>query len=142
MTIETYAILIGIILILIDIFFPSDIPTFLAILLFCFAFFRKLPFSLPVNIILTILFFFTILITFLTLWRKMKGIVVDKWFAKDIYKAGIYNFPGKKGIVYVVDGEKFAMIDGDLYGFYDNCDLAENASFIVKEVKDGKIVIS
>lgn len=141
MSLEVYAILIGIILLLVDIFFASDIPTFAAILLFCFVFFRILPFGLLVNIILTILFFFVLLIVYVTLWKKVESVIVDKWFAKDRFRAGVEGFPGKKGFVKTIDGEKYACIDGDLYAFYENYPLADQEEFTVKEVYDGKIVI-
>ena len=142
MSLEVYAILFGIILILIDIFFASDLPTFAAILLFCFAFYRILPVSsLLVKIILTILFFFVLLIVYITLWKKAEAVIVDKWFAKDKYLVGAYGFPGKKGTVKIVDGEKYACIDGDLYAFYEDYGLADQAEFTVKEVRDSKIVI-
>jgi hypothetical protein len=43
--------------------------------------------------------------------------------------------------VKTVDGSKFAMINGDLYAFYQECSLSDGDVFIVKELKDGKIVI-
>ena len=142
MSLEVYAILFGIILILIDIFFASDLPTFAAILLFCFAFFRILPVSsLLIRIILTILFFFVLLIVYITLWKKAEAVIVDKWFAKDKYLAGAEGFPGKQGTVKTVDGEKYACIDGDLYAFYEDYGLADQTEFTVKEVRDSKIVI-
>jgi hypothetical protein len=64
MPIDRILILIGIVLILIDIFFASDLPTFAALLLFCFVFYRQLHFRPLVNIILSILFFFALLIVY------------------------------------------------------------------------------
>lgn len=141
MPIDQILILIGIILILIDIFFASDLPTFVALLLFCFAFYRQLHFRPLVNIILSILFFFALLIVYVAAWRRIKGIIIDRWFAKDKYKAGVYGFPGQKGCVKIVDGSKYAMINGDLYAFYQEYPLSDGDVFIVKELKDGKIVI-
>ena len=141
MSVEMYAILIGIILILIDIFFASDIPTFIAILLFSFSFYRCLHFKLVVNIILVILFFFAVLIVYVTCWKKVKELVVDKWYAKDKYKAGVYGFVGKHGIVKCIEGKKYALIDGDLYAFFEEYNLNADTQFIVQEVRDGMIII-
>lgn len=141
MSLDKLLILIGIILILIDIFFASDLPTFVALLIFCYVFYRNLPFEILYKIILTILFFFVLLIIYIAVWRKIKTIVIDKGFAKDKYKAGVYGFPGQKGCVKIVDGSKYAMINGDLYAFYQEYPLSDGDVFIVKELKDGKIVI-
>lgn len=141
MSVELYAVLIGIILLLIDIFFASDIPSFIGILLFCFAFYKLLPFHFLVNIIITILFFFAILVIYITLWKKAKSLLVDKFFAKDKYKAGVEGLAGIKGVVRIVKGEKFAEINGDLYSFYEDYPVLEKDVFVVKEVKEGKIVI-
>lgn len=141
MSLDKLLILIGIILILIDIFFASDLPTFVALLIFCYVSYRNLPFEILYKIILTILFFFVLLIIYIAVWRKIKTIVIDKWFAKDKYKAGVSGFPGKTGVIKVVDGMKYAQLDGDLYALFEDYPLAEGDSFVVKEMKDGKIVI-
>lgn len=141
MSLELYAILIGVILILIDIFISSDWPTFIAILLFCFAFFQVLQIQLIYKIIFTILFFFAILTIYITVWQKIKDYLIDKWFAKDKYNAGVYGFAGKKGTVKIVNGVKYAFVNGDLYPFYQECPLEDQAVFVIKEVKDGKICI-
>lgn len=142
MSFEVYLILFGVVLMLIDFFFASDFPTFVAILIFCYVFFRILPIdSLLIRIILTILFFFILLVTYITLWKKAESIIVDKWFAKDKYLAGADGFPGKKGTVKTVEGEKYACIDGDLYAFFEDYGLEDQAEFIVKEVRDSRIVV-
>lgn len=140
MSLNIDLLLIGIILILVDIFFASDLPTFTAILLFSIVFFNNMPFSILLNTIFTILFFFALLIIYITLWKKLENIVVNKYFAKDKYKAGVYGLKGQKATVKVVDGQSFASINGDLYPFYSNYQLKENDIFIIKDVKDGKII--
>ena len=93
MSFEVYLILFGIVLMLLDFFFASDLPTFVAILIFCYVFYRILPIdSLLIRIILTILFFFVLLVTYITLWKKAESIIVDKWFAKDKASAHITAF--------------------------------------------------
>ena len=141
MSLNTFLILIGVILILVDIFFASDLPTFIALLLFTYVFFRILPFHLLYRIILTILFFAILLIVYIAAWRKVVSIVVDKWFAKDKYRAGASGFPGKTGIIKVVDDKKYAQIDGNLYALFEDYPLNNGDGFLVKELKDGKIII-
>ena len=135
------AVIIGIILILIDIFFLSDLPTVFAIILFSYAFYTTLNYEQLINILLSLVFFLVFFILYVSFWRKTKEYIIDKWLAKDVYKAGVYNFPGHEGTVKIIEGKKVAMIDGDVYAFYEDYNIAESQKFIVKEVKDGKIVI-
>lgn len=132
--------LIGIILILIDIFFTSDITTFIAMILFSVVFFRCLPFGVLTNSIFTIIFFFMLLILYITVWKKVQNIVINKHFAKDKYKAGVYGLESKSGVAKDINGQLLAEINGDIYAFYEIYPLKNNDKFIVKEVKDGKIV--
>ena len=142
MSIGMTAVIIGIILILLDIFFFTDLPTVFAILLFSFAFYNTLNYEPLINITLTLVFFLVFFIVYVSFWKKAKVYIVDKWFAKDVYKAGVYNLPGHEGIVKIIDGKKVAIIDGDVYAFYEDYNISESEKFIVKEVKDGKILIN
>lgn len=141
MSIGMSAVIIGIILILLDIFFFTDLPTVFAILLFSFAFYNTLNYEPLINITLTLVFFLFFFILYVSFWRKAKEYIVDKWFAKDVYKAGVYNLPGREGSVKIIEGKKVAIIDGDVYAFFKEYNISESEKFIVKEVKDGKIVI-
>ncbi len=82
-----------------------------------------------------------LLIVYVSVWRKVTSIVIDKWFAKDKYKAGTSGFSGKQGIVKIVDGVKYAQINGDLYALFEDYPLNDGDPFTVKELKDGKITI-
>ena len=141
MSISMYLILFGIILMLVDIFFHTDIPTFIAYLIFSIVFFINIPLHVLVRIILTIIFFFALLLFHYFLWKKTIQVVIDKFFAKDMYKAGFAGLVGKKGEVKVVEGKKLACIQGDLYKFRDEVPLEEGEGFIVKETDDGYIII-
>lgn len=142
MSVEMCIVIIGIILILLDIFFITDLPTVIAILLFSYAFYLKLNFEPLINITITLVFFLLFFILYTSFWRKLKEFIVDKWFAKDVYKAGVDNLPGHEGTVKVIDGTKVAIIDGDVYAFFQDYNLPEATKFTVKEVKDGKIIIN
>lgn len=141
MSISMYLILFGIILMLVDIFFQTDIPTFIAYLIFSLVFFINIPLHLLVRIILTIIFFFVLLLFHYFLWKKTIQLLIDTFFAKDIYKAGFDGLIGKKGIVRIIEGKKLAYIQGDLYKFRDEISLKEGEGFIVKNTDDGYVII-
>ncbi len=141
MTLTGYLLLSGALLMLIDIFFHTDIPTYLAYLLFSYAFFSQLQFNILVNIIVTILFFFLLLLFHNFIWNNTVQWILDKFFSKDRYLAGVDGLAGSKGTVKVIRGKKLANIHNDLYKFLEENSLEEGDSFTVKEVIDGEIVI-
>ena len=141
MSIGMSLVFIGIILILVDIFFLTDLPTVLAIVLFSFAFYNTLNYEPLINITLTLIFFFILFIIYVSVWKKLKLYIIDKWLAKDVYKAGVYNLPGHQGTIKLIEDKKVAIIDGDVYALYEDYNIPEGEKFTVKEVIDGKIVI-
>ncbi len=141
MSIGMSLVFIGIILILVDIFFLTDLPTVLAIILFSLAFYNTLNYEPLINITLTLIFFFIFFIVYVSVWKKLKLYIIDKWLAKDVYKAGVYNLPGHQGTIKLIEDKKVAIIDGDVYALYEDYNISEGEKFTVKEVKDGKIVI-
>ena len=134
-------VFIGIILILLDIFFLTDLPTVIAIILFSLAFYINLNYEPLINITLTIIFFFFVFFIYISFWKKLKLYIIDKWLAKDVYKAGVYNLPGRQGTIKLIEDKKVAIIDGDVYNLSEDYNISEGEKFTVKEVKDGKIVI-
>ena len=141
MSIGMSLVFIGIIRILVDIFWRTDLPTVLAIVLFSLAFYNTLNYEPLINIILTLIFFFIFFIVYVSVWKKLKLYIIDKWLAKDVYKAGVYNLPGHQGTIKLIEDKKVAIIDGDVYALYEDYNIPEGEKFTVKEVIDGKIVI-
>ncbi len=141
MSIGMSIVFIGIILILLDIFFLTDLPTVIAIILFSLAFYINLNYEPLINITLTIIFFFFVFFIYISFWKKLKLYIIDKWLAKDVYKAGVYNLPGRQGTIKLIEDKKVAIIDGDVYNLSEDYNISEGEKFTVKEVKDGKIVI-
>ena len=114
----------------------------IAIVLFSIALYINLNYEPLINITITLVFFFIFFVLYVSFWKKAKEFIIDKWLAKDVYKAGVYNLPGHEGSVKIIDGKKVAIIDGDVYAFFEDYNISESEKFIVKEVKDGKIVIN
>src|SRR5690554_4636258 len=107
MPIYTYLILIGILLIIIDLFFQSDLPTYIALVLFSTAFFMLVVnFNIILRLIFSVLFFLVLIVIHHYVWKTTVLLLVDKLFAKDRYKAGIEGLVGNTGIVRIIDGKK------------------------------------
>ncbi|MBN2861431.1 MAG: hypothetical protein JXK93_14280 [Sphaerochaetaceae bacterium] len=141
MSMTQYLLLFGILLMLIDIFFASDIPTYISYVLFTCAFSSILDLNVLVTIIFSIVFFFLLMIFHILIWRRTVSVLVNRVCAKDVYTPGIEGLVGSKGIVKTVSGKTLASIHGDLYQFVDDTGLVEGSTFTVKAVLDGKISV-
>ena len=141
MSISLYLVLFGIIMMLVDIFFKTDIPTFIAYILFSVVFFINIPLHILLRVILTLIFFFILILFHYFLWNKTIQFLVNRFFAKDIFIAGVDGLIGSKGKVRVIENKKLASINGDLYKFYENIPLEDGDDFIVVTIKDGCIII-
>ncbi len=141
MSVNEYIILFGIILILIDIFFTTDIPTYISYILFTVVFYRELEIHFMYRIILSIIFFFALIIFHYVVWSKTIQLIIDKFISKDNHQVGIDGLKGKNGKVKIIENNKMAYVNGDLYEFSCDNQLEDGEVFRIKEVQNGKIVI-
>lgn len=142
MSLNVYLLLFGLLLILIDFFFRSDLPTYFAFLIFTTIIFRLIgSYNILLRIIISILFLLLLVIIHHYLWKNTILLVIDKFFSKDKYKAGVEGLVGRVGVVRIIDNKKLASINGDLYVFLNTVDLEDGETFKVKDVSDGKIII-
>lgn len=141
MGLDGWLLLIGLFLILIDIFFSSDYPTFLSFILFTVVICRQLSgWHIMLRLSAGIVIFFLFVFLYYFVWMKFKKHFVDTWFAKDIMRNGIDALVGEMGTVRIIDGVYAAKIHGDLYPFHEPVQQQDGTPFIVKDIKGGTIV--
>lgn len=141
MGLDGWLLLIGLFLILADIFFSSDYPTFLSFILFTIVICRQLSgWHIMLRMSAGIIIFFIFVFLYYFVWMKFKKNFVDTWFAKDIMTSGIDALVGEKGTVRIIDGVQAAKIHGDLYPFHEAIQQEDGTPFIVKEIRGGMIV--
>ena len=140
MNIDIWLLGIAIFLILIDVFISSDLPTFIAYILFSVLAFRHMPGHIMFRLCVSVIVFFALVFLYYYVWYKFKKYFVDKWFAKDIMKTGMEALIGEHGTVRIIDGVQAAQIRGDLYTFSEHVPYEDGREFIVKAIENGAIV--
>lgn len=142
MTLNQYILVFSLILIIIDLFFRSDIPTYISYILLTSVFYRIIEMNFMVRLLFSIIFFFLLIVFHYLIWKNIVELVIDKFLSKDKLEIGIERLIGIKGTVKNISKNKMAYIRGDLYQFDSEVSLKENDEFIVAEIKDGKIIIA
>ena len=117
MTINEILIVSAIILILADIFFASDVPTHIAYLLLTFTFAKEIDMPILYQIGFGVLIWFALVVLHYTIWRKVIEKINDKYIAPRKHTGGIEGFIGKEGVIKEVEGNKFILVNDELYQF-------------------------
>ncbi len=82
MSMTQYLLVFGMLLMLIDIFFASDIPTYISYILFTCAFSSILDVNVLVTIMLSIVFFFLLMVFHILIWRRTVSVLVNRGISK------------------------------------------------------------
>lgn len=139
-TSDRWLIYLAIFLMVIDIFFSSDLPTFVSYLLFTIVIFRHLPGHIILRLTLSVFVFFGFVFIYFYFWSRLKTYILDKLFSRDVIQTGMDSLIGETGTVRVVDGIQAAKIRGDIYSFVEEVPYGDGTPFTVKSIEGGMIV--
>ncbi|NOQ26672.1 MAG: hypothetical protein GQ564_15035 [Bacteroidales bacterium] len=128
MTINEILVVLALFLIVIDIFFASDVPTHVAYVLLTIRFAKEIDMSILYQLLFGVLIWFALVAFHYTLWRKVIEKINDKFISPRKHTGGIDGLVGKEGIIKEVEGEIFISIHDELHQFETETD---------KEVKVG-----
>lgn len=136
MSFNEILIISALILILIDIFFASDIPTHIAYLILTFTIAKEIELALLYQILFGILIWFGLVIFHYTVWRKVLEKINDRFISPSHHKGGLDALIGKTGIIKEIDGKKFVSINEELYSFKPEIDSEEFTNGQIVEIKN------
>jgi len=136
MSVNEVLIVSAFILILIDIFFASDIPTHLAYLILTFTIAKEIEAALLYQILLGVLIWFGLVIFHYTVWRKVLERINDRFISPNHHKGGLDALIGKTGTIKEIDGKKFVSVNEELYRFKPQNNAEEFANGQTVEIKD------
>jgi len=136
--------LIAVILILIDIFFLTDILIILAAAIISFAIAKDIPMSLLYQIIIGLLTFFSALIIYYLGFKKFIQTVTNRFIAPTNYKEFKSAIEGKTGVIEKIDGSTMIRFNGELWDLHNqsriNISAGDEVS-IIRVNEEGKIII-
>lgn len=130
-------IIISIILVLVDILFASDAPTFLAYILLSFAAAINIDAPLLYKVLFGIIILFGLVILHFVIWAKLIEKIHDKFIAPRKHNGGIHGLINKEGIVKVIEEKYFVSIDDELYPL-TNQNFKKNIKVKVKSIENNK----
>lgn len=143
MTTNEILIVFAIILILVDIFFASDIPTNIAYIILTFTITKEIDMPILYQILFGILIWVALVVFHYTIWRKVIEKINDKIIAPRKHIGGIEGFIGQIGIIKEVEGERFIFINDELHQFETetNKEITAGNKYEITNIKSNKLII-
>lgn len=141
MTINEILIVSAIILILVDIFFASDLPTHLAYIIVTFTIAKEIDMPILYQILFGILIWVSLVVFHYTIWRKVIENINDKLIAPRKHKGGLDGFIDKEGIIKEVEGEKYIFINDEIHQFETDKEITVGNKYKVLNIKSNKLII-
>lgn len=134
-------ILIAIILVLLDIFIPSEIPTHIAYVLVSGLVALNVDSHALVRIIVALLAWFSLVAFHYFIWRSFVQRLVNQVIAPDRFKGGAEGIIGAVGIIRVIEGNVMVRVSGDLWPCSCFGDSVDGESVTVVSEKDGALEV-
>lgn len=134
-------IVTAIILIVVDFFIPSDLPTFIAYVLIAFLVSWNLEVPFLYKILIALISWFILVIFHFTIWKNVIQKVVNQYLAPTKHVDGPERLVGATGKLRFVEESWFVQIDGDLWPCEQIPDMTEGKNVEIKKFQDGIIKI-
>ena len=140
MTINEVLILSAAILLLIDIFFNSDIPTHIAYIILTFTFAKEIDMPILYQVLFGILIWVALVVFHYLVWRKAIEKINDRFIAPSKHIGGLEGFVGQEGVVKEIEGVKFLYINDELHQFETEKEIQIGNKYVVLSIKSGKLI--
>ena len=134
-------ILIAIILVLIDIFVPSEIPTHIAYILLSGLVALNIDAHTLVRIVVALLAWFSLVAFHYFIWRSFVQKFVNQVIAPDRFKGGAEGVVGMVGVIRVIEGNVMVKVSGDLWPCSGSGDWADGESVTIVSEEDGELEV-
>jgi len=134
-------ILVAIILVLIDIFVPSEIPTHIAYTLLSALVALNVEAHALVRIIVALLTWFSLVAFHYFIWRTFIQKLVNQVIAPDRFKGGAEGLVGTGGVIRVIEGNVMVSVSGDLWPCYGTGDWVDGEPVTIISEKGGELEV-
>ena len=132
-------ILLAIILVVLDFFVPTDLPTHLAYILLSVLVAYDLPLHPLYRLLCGLLAWFLFVGFHYFVWRNVLSHFSNRFIAPTRYRAGPEGLVGLTGKVRELEGKQMLAAAGDLWSFQCPALLAEGDDVKIVEVVDGQL---
>jgi membrane protein implicated in regulation of membrane protease activity len=134
-------VLIAIILVLIDIFVPSEIPTHIAYILLSGLVALNVDAHTLIRIVVALLAWFSLVAFHYFIWRTFVQKFVNQVIAPDRFKGGAEGLVGSRGVIRVIEGNVMVSVSGDLWPCHGTGDWIDGESVAIVSEKDGELEV-
>ena len=135
-------LILAILLIVVDLFFASDILTHVAYVLLCVIVARLLPIHLLYKILFAVLVWFGLVAMHYTVWKHLVQKVANRIIAPDRYLTGSDGLVGLVGEIKEIEGAKVIELKGDLSKFACVAEIKPGDKVKVESVRHGVLQVA
>lgn len=135
-------LLVAAILVVVDFFIPTDVPTHIAYVLLCALVAINVDAHILVRILCALLAWFALVAFHYLFWRATVQKVVNNIIAPDRFQSGADGVVGSLGTIRIVDGITMVRVKGDLWPCHGADALADGASVKVVSQTDGELEVT
>ena len=132
----------AVVLVLLDIFFQSDIPTHIAYILIAIVVATWIPVPPLYQVVVGMLAWFALVWGHYKLWRYFLVGFVNRVIAPTKYKTGAAGLVGSVGTIKEVNGKKMVSVQGDLWLFESANDPAVDAQVEITAEHNGVLKVA
>ncbi len=134
-------LLVGLILILVDVFFQEDQATHIAYILGAVAVALWVPVHPLYRIVIGLFAWAALVYLHYAVWREFVSQFVNRVVAPTRYRSGVRGLMGEKGRIRDVQGRKMLCLHGDLWTYECDVDLIDGAQVRVIGERNGELVV-
>lgn len=134
-------ILTAVILIIVDFFIPSDLPTFIAYALLAFLVAWNVDVPFLYKILICLVSWFVLVAFHFTIWKIVVQKIVNQFIAPTKHQDGPARLIGATGKLRFIENQWFIQIDGDIWPCETASEMLEGKPVQVTDFQDGIIKI-
>jgi len=135
-------LLVAAILVVVDFFVPTDLPTHIAYVLLCVLVGINIHAHVLIKILCALLAWFALIAFHYCFWRATVQKVVNKWIAPDRFRSGADGLVGSQGSMREVEGRMMVRVNGDLWPCRGGERIAAGTTVTVVGVTDGVLEVT
>ena len=134
-------LVLALILILIDIFFVSDVPTHIAHILITVAIVKNINDYLLYQVLYGLLILFSLVIFHYFIWRKILEEINDRFISPRKHIDGYQGLVGKTGIIQDFDGKLAILVGEEIFQFHSDSPVNVGEIHTIKSINSSTVVI-
>lgn len=134
-------ILIAVILVIVDFFIPSDLPTFIAYALLAFLFSWNVDVPFLYKVIICLISWFVLVAFHFTIWKNVVQTIVNQFIAPTKHQDGPGRLIGATGKLRFIEDQWFVQIEGDIWPCEPVSEMVEGKPVRVIDFQNGTIKI-